>query len=714
MGNCHAGEPTNGEEPPPSDVPHNGVLNRSEDTHRFHFDTPNISSHDEPGKDNHQERIKREATLEEEEEDTSEPHKKSHTKGQKEPNNTLLMSNEQVTGSPNLGNPDNGHNNDIIHVLLVASLFSQKIIDLLSVNRFIYTDCSAEELYLIKNLGIQILGNLYKEGFIQGTKICPSIFCLCFTPDMKLKNRSEKIINCILEKESYNFVNNLAECLQHMLFYLIENHYMFSTFDKGGFDNQERTHAMRSLSDFLPVDTILFNKMEQPFFQCLLDIYDRLSNKNLKMKYVKTVLKEIENACHLVLYEKVRSFIRDVGSKYNASTGGATHAEGTSRDGSNVNVSVRIPQVRDIYALIVRKYMPQSRSSGRSNDPIDSGSDSSAPKRATRGNTRGNNRSGRGATNGDNHIQLEEKKPSKHSSKRMNKDEQTSTCSNSKSSENLIDEDISDVGTSSEQNGDEKNIIEKIKKKYNHLVHHQMNVDEFTYINYFLFLYIQILTYLLSYLNFTTYNEMALLIHDINKVYYIISSTVNISSEGDSPKCNHSYFHSNDERIDERIDERMQEISHEDEMNHEGERENFSRVNLNLCKIKCFAMVLLNSLTNHLVRHYQVDTSRLNELIEEDNAKENKIEEEVREEKKNILNYYEYIYQCIEIFVEDNAVVMEKHARHNLNVHNLGTHNLNSDYINGLMNDGKNKKFAQKKKQREVSRQRRLTLKKNP
>ncbi|KJP86280.1 hypothetical protein AK88_04094 [Plasmodium fragile] len=731
--NCQRVERANGEENTHSDVHHEGGENKR----RFHFDTPNISSHDEPGKDKHlKERVKREANLEEE--DTHEPQKKGPKKREKEPNKginkqkdnadsisyepneTLLMSNEQVPDSPNLGNPENAHNNDIIHVLLVASLFSQKIIDLLIVNRFIYTDCSAEELYMIKNLGIQILGNLYKEGFIQGTKICPSIFCLCFSPDMKLKCRSEKIINCILDKESYNFVNSLAECLQHMLFYLIENHYMCSNFDRAHFDrgnihrahfDQEKNRPMGDTTHFLTPDTLLFNKMEQPFFQCLLDIYDRLTHKNLKIKYVKTVLKEIENACHLVLYDKVRSFIRDVGAKYNASTGGGTHAEGNTidcsrRNDSNVNVSVRIPQVKDIYALIVKKYMPDSGSSVQSDDIRDSDSDEFATKRATRGNTKGANRE----RNVEKKIQMEGKKAPKNSgkasSKMMNKDEETSTCSNSKSSEKIFDEDISDVGTSSEQNSDEKDIIEKIKKKYNHLVHHKMNVDEFTYINYFLFLYIQILTYLLSYLNFTSYNEMALLIHDINKVYYVISATVNISSEGYSPKCNHSYFHS--------IDEPIQELSHEDEMNLERDSENFSRVNLNLCKIKCFAMVLLNSLTNHLVRHYQVDTSRLNELIEDDNAKENKIEEEVREEKKNIFNYYEYIYQCIEIFVEDNALIMEKHARHNLNMHNLGTHNLNSDYINGLMNDGKNKKFAQKKKQREVSRQRRLTLKKNP
>ncbi|KMZ98345.1 hypothetical protein PVNG_05098 [Plasmodium vivax North Korean] len=723
MGNCHRGEPTNGGENLHADMPQEGDITRREDHQIFHCDSPNMSSHDEPGKGNHQrERIKREATLGEE--DTDEPHKGSRSKGEKEQlkgdnsglceqNDALLMRGEQLAGGPNLGShnlgspnwgspnpstPTNGPNNDIIHVLLVASLFAQKIINLLSVNRFIYADCSTEELHLIKNLGIQILGNLYKEGFIQGAKICPSIFCLCFSPDMKLKCRSEKIINCILEKDSYNFVNGLAECLQHMLFYLIENHYMFSNFESGG-PNEQRTNQM---SD---ADTLLFKKMEQPFFQCLLDIYDRLGSKNLKMKYVKTVLKEIENACHLVLYDKVRSFIRDVGAKYSGSTGGATHGEGTSgdysrRDGYNVNISVRIPQVKDIYSLILRKYMPQSGSSAQSDDPRDSGSDSSAPKR--------DKRAGSGATNGENHVQLEEKKPPKYSgkpnSKRMNKEDETSSCSHSKSSEKIIDDDISDVGTNSEQNSNEKDVIEKIKKKY-HLMHHQMNVDEFTHINYFLFLYIQILIYLLSFLNFTTYNEMALLIHDINKVYYIISSTLNISSEVDSPKCNHSYLHS--------IDERMQELSHEDEMNNERESEHSSRVNLNLCKIKCFAMVLLNSLTNQLVRHYQVDTSRLNELIEEDHAKENKIEEELREEKKNVFNYFEYIYQCIEIFVEDNAVVMEKHARHNLKMHNLGTHNLNSDYINGLMNDGKNKKFAQKKKQREVSRQRRLTLKKN-
>ncbi|OTN66469.1 Uncharacterized protein PKNOH_S09546400, partial [Plasmodium knowlesi] len=734
MGNYPTIEPTNEEDNLPFDILDEGDGSRKGDIKSFHFNNPNISNNHGQGKENHQkEKIKREAIVEED--DTNKPHRSSHAKGQKEPNkginkeeendnsisyepgNTLLMSSEQLTGSPNRGNQDNGHNNDIIHVLLVASLFAQKIMDLLSVNRFIYTDCSAEELYLIKNLGIQILGNLYKEGFIQGMKMCPSIFCLCFTPDIKLKCRSEKIINSILDKESYNFVNSLAECLQHMLFYLIENHYMFSNFDNHVFDDQGKTRQMRDTSDFLTGGTLLFNKMEQPFFQCLLDIYDRLTNKNLKMKYVKTVLKEIENACHLVLYDKVRSFIRDVGSKYNASTGRGTHGEGTrtncsSRNGCNVNVSVRIPHVKDIYALIMRKYMPHSGSSDQSDDTRDNSSDSSVPKgtKGTRSRT----------SNGENHIHLEEKKSSKPRSKpnhkRMNrikrtkKEEDTSSCSNSKSSEKSIDGDISDIGTSSEHSIDERNIIEKIKKKYKYLVHHQMNVDEFTYINYFLFLYIQILTYLLSYLNFTTYNEMALLIHDINKVYYIISSTVNITSEVDSPKCNQSYFHS--------IDEQIQEISHEDEMNPERESENFSRVNLNLCKIKCFAMVLLNSLTNHLVRHYQVDTSRLNELIEDDSAKENKIEEEIREEKKNVFNYYEYIYECIEIFVEDNAIVMEKHAKHNLNMHNLGTHNLNNDYINGLMNvmllgernDGKNKKLAQKKKQREISRQRRLTL----
>lgn len=75
-------------------------------------------------------------------------------------------------------------------------------------------------------------------------------------------------------------------------------------------------------------------------------------------------------------------------------------------------------------------------------------------------------------------------------------------------------------------------------------------------------------------------------------------------------------------------------------------------------------------------------SNRLNELIEEDNIKENKIEDEKREEpKNNIFNYMEYIYECIEIFIEDNNTIVEKYSKCHLNIHNL-----NNDYINKLIN----------------------------
>ncbi|VWU52613.1 hypothetical protein HEP_00457800, partial [Hepatocystis sp. ex Piliocolobus tephrosceles] len=98
----------------------------------------------------------------------------------------------------------------------------------------------------------------------------------------------------------------------------------------------------------------------------------------------------------------------------------------------------------------------------------------------------------------------------------------------------------------------------------------------------------------------------------------------------------------------------------------------------------------------------------LHEFIEDDNMKENKIDDEKKEEDKNIFNYYEYIYECIQIYIDDDTEISNKCSKFHLH-----SHSLNSDYLNKLINDGKNKKYLQKKKQKEAYKQRRLTMKKN-
>ncbi|CRG95190.1 conserved Plasmodium membrane protein, unknown function [Plasmodium gallinaceum] len=564
--------------------------------------------------------------------------------GKKKEINDEEQENENIMNMKNSKSALNSQNKDIIHVLLVASLFTQKIIDILMVNKFIYIECTDEELNFIKNLGVQILNHLYKEGFIQSSKISPSVFCLCFSSDLKLKLRSEKVINCIIEKENYNFLNNLAECLQYLLFYIIENSYM---------SNKTENINMNRL--------FLFSKMDSSFFKSLLDIYDNLADKRLKRKYLKIVLKEIENACHFVLYDKIKNFIRDVNTKYNTTT--------TNNNINNKNVTVEINQIKHIYSHIINNYIPLNDDQQEFlNEPNDSASNSSA-------------------------INNKDQKRSKNKNFKENK--QISLKSVNMKKEKNFTVDVSNI-SSSEENYNEINILRKVKKKYNHLLQHYMIMDEYSYINYFLFLYLQILIYLISYLNFTTYSEITLLIHDINKVYYIISSTINFNNDLENFKINKDSMYS--------LNEDMRHLTNDDEINNE----NFSLINLNLNKIKCFVIVLLNNLTNNLIKHYNIDTSKLNDLNEDEDTKENKIEDEKREEKKNTFNYYEYIYDCIEIFIEDCTTVIEKYSKFNLNIHNL-----NNDYLNKLINDGKNKKFLQKKRHKEVIKQKRLILKNN-
>ncbi|ETB62597.1 hypothetical protein, variant [Plasmodium yoelii 17X] len=561
-------------------------------------------------------------------------------------------------------------NKNNMHILLLASLFTQKIVEIIKINKFYYLDCSQEELNHIKNLGIQILNHLYKEGFIQSTSICPTIFPLSFSSDMKLKLQSQKVINFIMEKENYNFLNNLSECLQGLLFYIIENYYIKNI--KQNCTNNEDYKNVDNMNKFF-----LFSQMEPIFFKTLLDIYEKLETKKLKIMFLKIILKQIENTSHFVLYEKVISFVRYMNQKYTQynQTEPQNYNDNTYTEMSSKNEAIQICSIKDIYCYISKNYLPQDRQR-TSNDFEENISDENLD---TSENDEKDDEN-------ENSYELR-----KRSNSRKNKRNGSNKLLNSKESINF-ESVITDSSTNYENLCDKdtgENIYIKIKKKYNNILEEHIIIDEYTIVNYFLFLYLQILTYLISYINFSTYNEIAILIHDINRVYSITSSTINIGNDVDKVKP--EYFHF--------LDEHIKQITNEDDHIREKEILNTPYITPNLNKIKCFIIVILNNLVTNLMGNYNLGAERLSDLIDDNNLKENKIDEEKREEKKNNFNYYDYIYECIDIYIGNSTEIVNKYSKHNLN-----TYEMNNDYLNKLINEGKNKKILQKKRKKRIGK----------
>lgn len=196
--------------------------------------------------------------------------------------------------------------------------------------------------------------------------------------------------------------------------------------------------------------------------------------------------------------------------------------------------------------------------------------------------------------NNENNKNKKKNKRSKHKDLYY-KEKTQSSKDDSSVTENIYDNDNYQIR-------DCKDIMEKIRNKYNYLLKdYYMKVDEYIYINYFLFLYLQILINLISYLNFSTYNEIAILIHDINKLYCIISSTIHMDIDADDFSRTHeeSFFTFN---------EHMKQYTSVNDINVENE--DYMSINLNLNKVKCFVMAILNNLTNNLIKHYDIDTSK--------------------------------------------------------------------------------------------------------
>ncbi|SCM11375.1 conserved Plasmodium protein, unknown function [Plasmodium chabaudi adami] len=570
---------------------------------------------------------------------------------------------------------DTPKNKNNMHVLLLASLFTQKIIEILKINKLFYLDCSQEELNHIKNLGIQILNHLYREGFIQSTSICPTIFPLCFSSDIKLKLQGQKVINFIMEKENYNFLNNLSECLQGLLFYIIENYYIQNR--KQNWYNNEEYKNIDNMNQFF-----LFSQMEPIFFKTLLDIYEKLETKKLKIMFLKIILKQIENTSHSVLYEKVISFVRFMNQKYPQYN--QTGPQNTSQCDQNDNVYtevcsqngvIQICSIKDIYCYISKNYLPKDRqriSNDFEEDLSDENFDTSENDE-----------------NDDEHENSHELK--KKSNVRKNKRNGSNKILNSKESINF--ESVTADSTTNYENSYDKdigkNIYIKIKKKYNNILEEHIIIDEYTIVNYFLFLYLQILTYLISYINFSTYNEIAILIHDINRVYSITSSTINTGNDTDKVKPDYFHF----------LDEHIKQITSEDDNIREKEMLNTPYITSNLNKVKCFIIVILGNLVTNLMGNYNLGADRLSDLIDDNNLKENKIDEEKREEKKSNFNYYDYIYECIDIYIGNSTEIVNKYSKHNLN-----TYEMNNDYLNKLINEGKNNKILQRKRKKRVGK----------
>ncbi|VUC57999.1 conserved Plasmodium protein, unknown function [Plasmodium berghei ANKA] len=561
-------------------------------------------------------------------------------------------------------------NKNNMHVLLLASLFTQKIVEIIKINQFYYLDCSQEELNHIKNLGVQILNHLYREGFIQSTSICPTIFPLCFSSDVKLKLQGQKVINFIMEKENYNFLNNLSECLQGLLFYIIENYYIKNR--KQNYPNNEDYKNIDNMNQFF-----LFSQMEPIFFKTLLDIYEKLETKKLKIMFLKIILKQIENTSHFVLYEKVISFVRYMNQKYPQynQTEPQNYNDSIYTEMYSKNGAVQICSIKDIYCYISKNYFPQDRQR-TSNDFEENSSDENLDT----------------SENDEKYDENENEKENSYElrkglNSRKNKRNGSNKLLNSKESINF--ESVIAYSTTNYENLCNKdtgeNIYIKIKKKYNNILEEHIIIDEYTIVNYFLFLYLQILTYLISYINFSTYNEIAILIHDINRVYSITSSTINIGNDADKVKPD--YFHL--------LDEHIKQITNEDDNIREKEILNTPYITPNLNKIKCFIIVILNNLVTNLMGNYNLSSERLSDLIDDNNLKENKIDEEKKEEKKNNFNYYDYIYECIDIYMGNPTEIVNKYSKHNLN-----TYEMNNDYLCKLINEGKNKKILQKKKKK--------------
>ncbi|CAD2084386.1 conserved Plasmodium protein, unknown function, partial [Plasmodium vinckei lentum] len=537
---------------------------------------------------------------------------------------------------------DTTKNKNNMHVLLLASLFTQKIVEILKINKFFYLDCSQEELNHIKNLGVQILNHLYREGFIQSTSICPTIFPLCFSSDMKLKLQGQKVINFIMEKENYNFLNNLSECLQGLLFYIIENYYI-----------QNRKQNCSNNEEYKNIDN-----MNQFFL--------------------------FKNTSHSILYEKVINFVRFMNQKY--AQYNQTEPQSMSQWEQNDNIytemynkngAIQICSIKDIYCYISKNYLPKDRQrisndseenlsyenfDTSENDENDDGNENENSHRLRKGpNVKKNKR------NGSNKI-LNSKE---------SKNFESVTADSTTNYENSCDKDT------------EKNIYIKIKKKYNNILEEHIIIDEYTIVNYFLFLYLQMLTYLISYINFSTYNEIAILIHDINRVYSITSSTINIGNDADKVKPEDFHF----------LDEHIKQIANEDDNIREKEMLNTPYIASNLNKVKCFIIVILGNLVTNLMGNYNLGADRLSDLIDDNNLKENKIDEEKREEKKTNFNYYDYIYECIDIYMGNSTEIVNKYSKHNLN-----TYEMNNDYLNKLINEGKNNKILQKKRKKRVGK----------
>ncbi|CAD2102352.1 conserved Plasmodium protein, unknown function [Plasmodium vinckei brucechwatti] len=572
---------------------------------------------------------------------------------------------------------DTPKNKNNMHVLLLASLFTQKIVEILKINKFFYLDCSQEELNHIKNLGVQILNHLYREGFIQSTSICPTIFPLCFSSDIKLKLQGQKVINFIMEKENYNFLNNLSECLQGLLFYIIENYYIQNR--KQNCSNNEEYKNIDNMNQFF-----LFSQMEPIFFKALLDIYEKLETKKLKIMFLKIILKQIENTSHSVLYEKVINFVRFMNQKY--AQYNQTDPQNISQWKQNDNIytemyskngAIQICSIKDIYCYISKNYLPKDRQR-ISNDSEENLSDENF-------DTSENDENDDGNENENSHGLR--KKPNV----RKNKRNGSNKILNSKESINF--ESVTADSTTNYENScdkdTEKNIYIKIKKKYNNILEEHTIIDEYTIVNYFLFLYLQMLTYLISYINFSTYNEIAILIHDINRVYSITSSTINIGNDADKVKPEDFHF----------LDEHIKQIANEDDNIREKEMLNTPYIASNLNKVKCFIIVVLGNLVTNLMGNYNLGADRLSDLIDDNNLKENKIDEEKREEKKSNFNYYDYIYECIDIYMGNSTEIVNKYSKHNLN-----TYEMNNDYLNKLINEGKNNKILQKKRKNRVGK----------
>ncbi|SCM09610.1 conserved Plasmodium protein, unknown function [Plasmodium chabaudi chabaudi] len=568
---------------------------------------------------------------------------------------------------------DTPKNKNNMHVLLLASLFTQKIIEILKINKIFYLDCSQEELNHIKNLGIQILNHLYREGFIQSTSISPTIFPLCFSSDIKLKLQGQKVINFIMEKENYNFLNNLSECLQGLLFYIIENYYIQNR--KQNCSNNEEYKNIDNMNQFF-----LFSQMEPIFFKTLLDIYEKLETKKLKIMFLKIILKQIENTSHSVLYEKVINFIRFMNQKYLQynQTGPQNMSQCDQNDNVYTEVCsqngvIQICSIKDIYCYISKNYLPKDRQR-ISNDFEEDLSDENFDTSENDENDDEN----------ENSHELKKK-----SNVRKNKRNGSNKILNNK--ESITFESVTADSTTNYENSYDKdigkNIYIKIKKKYNNILEEHIIIDEYTIVNYFLFLYLQILTYLISYINFSTYNEIAILIHDINRVYSITSSTINTGNDTDKVKPDYFHF----------LDEHIKQITNEDDNIREKEMLNTPHIAPNLNKVKCFIIVILGNLVTNLMGNYNLGADRLNDLIDDNNLKENKIDEEKREEKKRNFNYYDYIYECIDIYIGNSTEIVNKYSKHNLN-----TYEMNNDYLNKLINEGKNNKILQRKRKKRV------------